>query len=187
MLVAAITLALAPVQTATETIHVQHVRPSVLVKLLHSFYFKPDGTGWPVSNVDDEHGTFTLAGAPDLVRDVKSLISQFDVQRRTVALTLTVDSKIDFLHYQVTSKMPQLEKWSTSEEETKSNFVFTPRVNDDDTVTILCSYQHNQVLCKNLVFRTKAHQPFDLAKAMAQSMPNEKLPQITVEAHPEDQ
>jgi len=95
--------------------------------------------------------------------------------------SVTYDSKIDFLHYQVTAYLLDEQQWTTSDEDTKTKLSLTPRINEDNTVSCFCTFTSKQNEAKKIAFRTggSSRYPFDLTKLLKE----DNGPTITIEAH----
>ncbi|HWD38357.1 MAG TPA: hypothetical protein VG944_05875 [Fimbriimonas sp.] len=170
------------------TIEVQHVRPSRMLQRMREFYFS-NSSPWPFRGVDDRKGVLYVAGSDHVVDETRTIVREFDVAPRKVSVTATIDSAIDKLQYEVTGKINNGQHWTTGDAEVGVGLTFTPRVNPDNTVTLVIDYQLGDGKPERTVCRLKSKTPLEVFKS-SEPAPKDVLPiepKITVEAHVLDQ
>lgn len=105
---------------------------------------------------DDLRGVLLVEGSAEDIKQIQTLVSAFDVQRRKVSVSVTVESLVDKTTYQVSAKLLNYQEWQTSDGDTGVLVSVTPRINDDNTVTLFMQYGQEKARLARTVLRLKA-------------------------------
>ena len=185
MLIAPVAFAAVCFQTSTATIQLHHTRPSAMIDRMRGFYF-PNGGNWPFRRADDVHAVLYVSGTDEEIANARQLVTMTDVARREVSVSVSIDSKIDFVRYDVSAKLLNEQQWVTSDVETKTKLTLVPRINNDGTVTVTCRYQHGEEPGVDLLFRLNPEKSLELSKMIAKQS-DSPVPEITIKASPLDE
>ena len=102
---------------------------------------------------DDIKGVLVATGDPGAISELKARASLFDVQPRKVDLHIWLSSAVDKVDLELQAEVLNNETWSSTDSDTGIEISATPRINDDDTITVAYTIQRGKTLKSSGVFR----------------------------------
>ena len=142
-------------QTPIHTeVKIHYVRPTKVVEFIErGTLFSLDAAR---IEADDVKSVVIVDGTPQKVDEIKQLINLFDIQRRKLSISVTVDSEVDKVSYQASAKVMNLQQWKTSDGDSGITVAVEPRINDDGTVTMMATIEQPGNQAVTVVFREKS-------------------------------
>lgn len=163
---------------------VLHTRPSRIVKIFNDQKgLAVEGVSMTASDLD---GTITLVGSNSAIAEAKSRLSLFDNSPRKVCLKLLVESPFDHADWKANLEVSNNSSWSGKDERTGTAIALRPRLNDDDSVTMILDVMTDDGPAATLVFRSKLNEPYVIGFPMGKAAvigpgaANVKGPRISV-------
>jgi type II secretory pathway component GspD/PulD (secretin) len=111
----------------------------------------PDGVK---VKADDKRGVLIAEGPKAAVEEFARLVSLFDVMPRTVTADITIDAPIEKFTGKTSTTIRNNETYTVGQDSIGLSLAITPRINDDNTVTVLIRTGQKSG-GKSYVFRTK--------------------------------
>ncbi|MGV3617622.1 MAG: secretin N-terminal domain-containing protein [Fimbriimonas sp.] len=145
---------LAIAQSATgEVIPVQNMRASKMLATVNQLL-----PSTQVVTADDEKGVLHVRAGKEIVEQVRTYVSAFDVKPRRVRIKVETDSPIDREQGNVEAVIANNRPFSFTDASTGVSLKLAPRVNDDGTITMFIesTYQESTV---TLVVRCQPNKP----------------------------
>ena len=104
---------------------------------------------------DDAHGLLIFDGSAEDIKQAQVYAAMFDVHRRRIGVSVTVESEEDKITYQVSAKLLNNQMWETSDGDTGVSVTVQPRINNDNTVTLYLNYGIGKTKPRQVVVRVK--------------------------------
>ena len=108
-------------------------RPSRIIEILERSPSKPPNS----IEADDIKGFVRITGSSSYIRGIQDLVKLCDLQRQKLSVKVSIDSDIDKQSYDVTTKIYDQQKWKTGDGDTGITLAVEPRLNQDNSVTIM--------------------------------------------------
>jgi hypothetical protein len=139
----------------TETIRVNHMRPSKLVAILNEF--QPS----TVLTADDERGLIYVKAGKEKAAEYRIYASLFDVKMRRVKVRIDADSQIDRTNSSLEAEVSQNKSFTFSDSGMDLEVKFAIRLGDDNSVAMIIASTYEKKT-SSVVLRTKSGEGFSL-------------------------
>jgi type II secretory pathway component GspD/PulD (secretin) len=133
-------------------VKVDYTRPSKIVETLRTGNLFSSETK---VQADDVKSVVIIDGSQEDVAQLKTYVNIFDVLPRRVSVSVKVESPLDKISYQATANIRNQQEWRTSDDETGISIAIRPRINDDNTVTLMVELGKPGIPTIKTVFREK--------------------------------
>lgn len=142
----------------SETIPVNHLRPSKLVAMLNEI--QPS----TVLTADDERGVIYVKAGKEKVEEYRSFANLLDVKPRRVKIRIDADSQIDRTTSTTETVVLNNKVFAFSDGSLGLDVQLSPRINDDKTISLFVSSTYAK-MTSSVVFRVKQNEGFSLCLA----------------------